>query len=92
MADFSPVELNLAGIREILKSAGMDAELDKVGAEIAGKANNYHKPKMDLKAPMFRHHVDDTRYTHVVRVFTASTIGRRVQSKYQSLENSLHVR
>lgn len=95
MADMD-FKLNKAGLREIFKSAGMQAALRNEAEKLATKANKVaeaHAKELHIdhfKAPPYGAHVDVLRNTAVGAVHTNHIMGRKDQAKFSTLNSVNH--
>lgn len=79
---------DMAGIREIMHSAGVQKELGKAAKEIADSCNEQAASRTEdpLRQPAYRPFVDQGRYTSLGVVATASKYGRYDQHENQTLD------
>lgn len=92
-ADF---QLNRAGMIEIAKSAGVQAELGKLANQVCGKANSdayshaeWLHDKHFRQAP-YQAGTKTLARTAIGYVTTASSAGRANENRYKSLSNTNH--
>lgn len=81
------VALNMAGVREILKSSSMQSALLDAAQNIANNANDMQQVVEALKVPAYRAGVHVGPHTAVSRVFTASLIGRIDEHENKTLDH-----
>ena len=90
MADVS-FRPNISGIREILHSGGVKAELqshaDRIANACNAQAEAHYGP---LEVPAYWSAVNDHRNVAVGRVFTASKMGRLDERHHHTLEANNH--
>ena len=95
MADVE-FKLNSAGIREIFKSAGMQAVLKEYAQAFADEANSRaenHKKELhisEFKVPPYAAHADVLRGTAVGAAHTNGKIGQLDQAKFNTLNSVNH--
>ena len=82
---------NIGGIRAVLHSAGVKAQLAEHAERIAGACNEQASDHMgDLDVPAYGSAVNDHRTTSVGRVFTASKMGCIDEAHNHTLESNNH--
>lgn len=88
--------LNRAGMIEIAKSAGVQAELNKLANQVASKANSDAKSHAEwlddkqFKTDPYKASSKKLARTAIGYVTTATTVGAKNENMYKSLNNQNH--
>ena len=87
-------EPDMAGIREILHSDAVQAELDSIATGLCGTANamaaDHGSTRSWNTVPAYDHHMVQGRFTSIATVHTVSAQGRRDQSQFHTLNAINH--
>lgn len=87
---FTRRDIDMAGMRATLKSAGVAAELRALAEQGAAQANSIASRRYDLEVPAYRAGLDQGAYTAIGVVHTASLMGRLDHSKNHTLNAINH--
>lgn len=89
---FTPVQIDMAGVNEVLHSPEIHSELMGHAAQMAARchADAERNLGFTLEYPAYRCAVDRGRWEYLGVVFTASKLGRADEAANHTLESNNH--